>query len=382
MLSSTTVKLFGRPSLQKLARLSLTTAATQVSPIHIAQPKLITSFVPSRLSFSSGPSPATADMTTVSEQEYEILTKDNGNLWDQLRELINTQRWTTQDHATLSLLQEMPNVVNLFITRKSDNFLLGAVILIETQENILGNVYVMREGYRASGMGMKLVRMFMKILHKSFTEKPFLARGVPAMMGKYAGPPFYATHAYELYSYEFTDKKDLKDFFPAPASHPYRIVSVKDLTPRQFHQMIEYDKMVTGVDRTKFLTEYYSIDFVKGIVAFDSNNQIRGMAGLVPTTYEDGLFKLNPIYAENIDDASTFVHAVADQTNHPNAHFVLHTRTASAGDWMLKKCKDTNRKMNMVGVLCNATNLNQIYKDPSRTDLMFSPTNSPAHFDG
>ena len=27
------------------------------------------------------------------------------------------------------------------------------------------------------------------------------------------------------------------------------------------------------------------------------------MAGLVPTTLEDGLFKLNPIYAENKEDA-------------------------------------------------------------------------------
>ena len=42
------------------------------------------------------------------------------------------------------------------------------------------------------------------------------------------------------------------------------LVFFQDPIPRPFQELIDYDKTTTGVNRTKFLQNYYSLDFVEG----------------------------------------------------------------------------------------------------------------------
>ena len=55
----------------------------------------------------------------IKENEYRIAVKDTSNYFDQMKKMIIEEGWTTQDHATLSLLQEMPNAHCFYIVRKS-----------------------------------------------------------------------------------------------------------------------------------------------------------------------------------------------------------------------------------------------------------------------
>ncbi|CAI4223956.1 unnamed protein product [Auanema sp. JU1783] len=314
--------------------------------------------------------------------EYEIRVKDDCNLWDQLAEIQKKNGWTTQDLGTTSLLREMDTVTSLFIVRKKDNFLVGATVLIETEESVYANVYVLRDGYRASGLGMKLIIRFQQQLGPSLACKPLIARGAPAMMDKYKEEPFNGVHLYEMFYIKFQSKKEILDFFPIEGVCSYALLSVRNLNPKQFNAFIEYDKMITGVNREKFLRNYYSLAFVEGIVMFDLKGTIRGVAGSVPTNGGDYMYKINPVYAENSNDAAHLVHALVNQIPFDAAEFVTHIRTQSAGDCLLKRARDVNKPLGLVGVLCSATNLDQIYTDRSNSSLIFAPTNSPAHFDG
>lgn len=179
------------------------------------------------------------------------------------------------------------------------------------------------------------------------------------MWRAYTNRPFNAKFFYELYSLRFADRADLRSFFPLPPAHNYHVVSIKDTT--QFHwwmmeSIIEYDKMVTGQDRTTFLKNYFSIDFVDAVVLFDQEWKPKGMAAISPTGNIEGQFKLNPIYCQTPGDAGNIfcpkskylsfsailVHAIADVARHPDASFVTHIRRRSAGDWIYNRAKDTN----------------------------------------
>lgn len=59
--------------------------------------------------------------TVIKPEDYKLLTKDTKDYYDQMRRMIIAEGWTTQDHATLSLLQEMPNCHCFFIVRTSGN---------------------------------------------------------------------------------------------------------------------------------------------------------------------------------------------------------------------------------------------------------------------
>lgn len=64
-----------------------------------------------------------ANESLIKQEEYRIVTKNESNYFEQMKKMIISEGWTVQDHASLDLLQEMPNCLNFYIVRKSGNLL-------------------------------------------------------------------------------------------------------------------------------------------------------------------------------------------------------------------------------------------------------------------
>ena len=88
-----------------------------------------------------------------------------------------------------------------------------------------------------------------------------------------------------------------------------------------------------------------------GVALLSPTGAVVGLVGAVPT-FEDGLYKIAPIFASSPDDASHLVHAVLEQVQHPEAHFVFHRRTESAGDWCQRRSEE-------LGVSCSFLSANK-----------------------
>ncbi|ETN79809.1 hypothetical protein NECAME_09608 [Necator americanus] len=109
---------------------------------------------------------------------------------------------------------------------------------------------------------------------------------------------------------------------------------------------------------------------------------MQGLTGAVPTLNSHHIIKIGPIFAASRENACYLLKCITDMIQTPSATFVIHISTNSAGDWMLKKCRDAKIPLTFVGTAANSTcGKRIIYKDPSATELMFAPMNCPLYFD-
>lgn len=295
-----------------------------------------------------------------------------------MRDLVRTLPWTTQDEAMWQLLPEMKNIFPIFAVRKSDNFLLGGVTLVET-DIVYGAFYVMRPDLRGLGVGMTMMAHLMDMIAAAAKVKPVLGRGVQAMIEKYSGPPFYAIHHHEMYAFTLP-RNDVLNMFPSKGS-PLVPKSLKNMSPEQFEKVCDYDALVSGRHRGAFLKDYHSLFFTKGVALLDASGNVHGLVGAVPTLHDSDKFKIGPIFAESQDDACYLIKCISDLIPNPEAKFAVHISTNSAGDWMLQKCRDAAVPLVFVGTAANSTFNKIIYRDPCKTDLMYAPMNCPIYFD-
>ncbi|EPB77850.1 hypothetical protein ANCCEY_03026 [Ancylostoma ceylanicum] len=195
--------------------------------------------------------------------QFKIVRYGTPELWDQMRELVRTLSWTTQDEAMWQLIPEMKNTYPIFAIRKSDNYLLGGVTLVET-DIVYGAFYVLRPDLRGLGVGMKMMAHLIDVIAKVSKLKPVLGRGVPAMIEKYSGPPFYAIHHHEMYGFTLS-RKELLQMFPC-SSNTLVPKSVKEMNAEQFDKFCAYDHLASGRDRREFLKDHHSLFFTKGMI--------------------------------------------------------------------------------------------------------------------
>ncbi|EYC34597.1 hypothetical protein Y032_0001g489 [Ancylostoma ceylanicum] len=317
-------------------------------------------------------------MQQLTEDDVQILRHGTPELWDQMRALVRTMPWTSMDEATWQLLPEMKNIYPIFAVRKSDNYLLGGVTLVET-DVVFGAFYLIRPELRGLGVGMKMMAELIDSVAKPSKVKAMLGRGVTAMVQKYSGPPFYAIHHHELYAFTLP-RKELLELFPCSGS---TLVpkSFKEMNEEQFDKVCAYDRLVCGRDRKEFLKTYHSLFFTMGVALLDAAGDVHGIAGAVPTLHDPKLIKVGPVFAASQENACYLLECITDMVRVPDAKFVLPVSTNTAGDWMLKKCRDANIPLVFAGTAANSTYNGVIYKDPCSVELMFLPMNSPIYFD-
>ncbi|KAK6033877.1 hypothetical protein COOONC_28621 [Cooperia oncophora] len=239
-----------------------------------------------------------------------------------MRELVRPLPWTTQDEAMWQLMPEMKNIYPIFAVRKSDNFLLGGVALVET-DVVYGAFYVMRPDLRGLGVGMKMMAHLVHIISNDTKHKPALGR---------AG----LQHFHENKSVEM---------FPSNAALPF------------------------------------PYPLANGVALFDASGNVHGLVGAVPTLHNSDLFKIGPIFASNRNDAGHLLKCISDLIPGPNVKFALHISTNTAGDWMLQKCRDSGVPLVFVGTAANSTHNKIVYQDPCNTEMMYAPMNCPIFFD-
>uniref|UniRef100_A0A7I4Z853 N-acetyltransferase domain-containing protein n=1 Tax=Haemonchus contortus TaxID=6289 RepID=A0A7I4Z853_HAECO len=317
-------------------------------------------------------------MQQLREDDVEIIQYGTGEIWDQMRELVRVANWTTHDAATWQLFPERKNIYPIFAIRKSDNYLLGGVALVET-DIALGAFYVMRPEIRGLGTGMKMMVHLLHLLHHELKDKAAIGRAVQAMYDKYSGPPFYAIHHHEMYRF-MLPKEEILKMFPTTGSTLVP-VSVKDMNPAQFEKVCAYDELVTGRNRREFLKEFYSIFFTNGVGLFDASGNVHGFIGAVPTVADSQVIKISPIFASNNNDVGYLLKCILEMIPKPDVKYAIHPTTNSAGDWMLQKCRDADIPLVFCGTAGNSTHNNIIYKDPCKVELMYAPMNSALFFD-
>ncbi|EYC34601.1 hypothetical protein Y032_0001g490 [Ancylostoma ceylanicum] len=346
-------------------------------------------------------------MQRLSDDDVQIVRYGTPELWDQMRELVRTLSWTTQDEAMWQLIPEMKNTYPIFAIRKSDNYLLGGVTLVET-DIVYGAFYVLRPDLRGLGVGMKMMAHLIDVIAKVSKLKPVLGRGVPAMIEKYSGPPFYAIHHHEMYGFTLS-RKELLQMFPCSSNtlvpksvktifgtfkvhrRNQRIEEVRnmlitrkryeEMNAEQFDKFCAYDHLASGRDRREFLKDHHSLFFTKGVALLDAAGNVHGIAGAVPTLHNPKLFKIAPVFAATQENACYLIKCITDMIQGPDVKFVLHVSTNTAGDWILKKCRDANIPLVFTGTAANSTYNGIIYKDPCNAELMFVPMNCPIYFD-
>ncbi|VDK69384.1 unnamed protein product [Cylicostephanus goldi] len=118
-----------------------------------------------------------------------------------------------------------------------------------------------------------------------------------------------------------------------------------------------------------------------GIALLDAAGEVKGIAGACPTLHNSKLIKIAPVFASNQEDASYLIKCITNMYHEPDNKFVLHVSTETAGDWILKKCRDAKIPLAFVGTAANATYNGIMYKDPCNTERMFLPMNCPIYFD-
>ncbi|WKY16831.1 hypothetical protein Q1695_001444 [Nippostrongylus brasiliensis] len=313
------------------------------------------------------------------DDDIVIVNHGTAELWDQMRSLIRSMPWTTQDEATWQLLPEQTNVHPCFAIRKSDGAFLGGSAIIET-DIFYGAYYAVQPGLRGMGFGMKMTLQGMAVVLKALGKKPFLGRAVKEMLEKYEGPPLNAVPLNELYSFTLSRDALLRLFTSTGSSFTPK--SLKDMNEQQFDKVCEYDAFVVGRNRRTFLKDFHSLFFTKGVALLDANGDVHGLVSSVPTLCNRHLIKIGPIFAENRDDACYLIKCIVEQFTQPEVRFVIHITTGAAGDWILEKCRDAGVPLHMGAVTICATNKNNaMYKDPCKTEYMYAPMNCPLYFD-
>ncbi|VDO73099.1 unnamed protein product [Heligmosomoides polygyrus] len=306
-------------------------------------------------------------MQRLTDDDVEVVRNGTPELWDQMRDLVRTLPWTTQDEAMWQLLPEMKNIFPIFAVRKSDNFLLGGVTLVET-DIVYGAFYVMRPDLRGLGVGMTMMAHLMDMIAAAAKVKPVLGRGVQAMIEKYSGPPFYAIHHHEMYAFTLP-RNDVLNMFPSKGS---------PLVPKSLKKV---NWICGGYALRKSDSEHEPRAIREGVALLDASGNVHGLVGAVPTLHDSDKFKIGPIFAESQDDACYLIKCISDLIPNPEAKFAVHISTNSAGDWMLQKCRDAAVPLVFVGTAANSTFNKIIYRDPCKTDLMYAPMNCPIYFD-
>ncbi|KHJ97471.1 hypothetical protein OESDEN_02549 [Oesophagostomum dentatum] len=191
----------------------------------------------------------------------QVTIKPTAELWDQLRDLVRTMPWTTQDEAMWQLIPEMKNIYPVFAVRKSDGLLLGGVAIVVT-DIVFGPFYVMRPGIRGNGIGMKMMGPLLGLMAEPVKTRAIIGRAVTAMIEKYSGPPFYAIHKHEMYAFGLP-REELLNLFPCTANNTLVPKSFKEMNAEQFEKVCAYDQMASGRDRRDFLKQYHSLFFTK-----------------------------------------------------------------------------------------------------------------------
>ncbi|KAK6765431.1 hypothetical protein RB195_025376 [Necator americanus] len=318
-------------------------------------------------------------MQRLNEDDIHIVHNVTSEMWDQLRELVRTMDdWTSHDEAMYQLLPELKNVYPLFALRKSDKYLLGGLAVVVT-DVVYCAFYIMRPGVQGKGIGLKMMNQIMHMMSDHTKKVPVVGRSVSSMLDKYTGPPLYAVHLFELYSFTLP-KKELLHIFPCSVNS-LAPKSTKELNAEQFEKVCAYDQHITGRDRRAFLKDWHSLFFTKGVALFDAAGTVHGLIGASPLLYDGKIFKIGPIFAASRDNACYLLKCITDIIQVPDAKFVTHISTNTSGDWMLKKCRDANIPLTLTGTSLNPTYTKLIYKDPCVTELMFAPMNTPIFFD-
>ncbi|KAK6765435.1 hypothetical protein RB195_025379 [Necator americanus] len=129
-------------------------------------------------------------MQRVAEEDIHIVRDVTSEMWDQMRELMRTVPWTTQDEAVWQLLPEMKNILPVFAIRKSDTYVLGGLAMVVT-DILYGAFYVMRSNFRGQGIGMKLTYELTELVRGFAEMKPVLGRGGKSLADQQKIPLFH-----------------------------------------------------------------------------------------------------------------------------------------------------------------------------------------------
>ncbi|CAJ0580519.1 unnamed protein product, partial [Mesorhabditis spiculigera] len=155
---------------------------------------------------------------------------------------------------------------------------------------------------------------------------------------------------------------------------------VSQLTPEEFEKLLEFDRFVTGRDRSQFLRLHYGLEVTEGAVLFGDDRKVVAVASVGPTDRpEDHNWKVAPIYANNLETAATLAIIVANWAGAQDekARILLpildDTRGAEELATVLKK--------HIVPHVVGITLYNGDYSNPIRLEHLYVPHNNSGHFD-
>ncbi|CAJ0580338.1 unnamed protein product, partial [Mesorhabditis spiculigera] len=297
--------------------------------------------------------------------EVEFLDGPTEKLWKQWNDQIAIEAWSGDDVSMRTLTPILPTTRCVFARRKDTGDYLGAV----TWNEYDGYTFI-------GGVG--------RVLWDRATDRwpagqPHILRAVAEM------EPYYRRRngmigEQNLIMYMDHWRK-FCDYLEPEAFYYLDTTLVSELNPKQFQKLLDFDKYMTGRDRSEFLRLHFGLEKTEGAVVFGDDGNIWGMASVGPTDRpDDHRWKISPIYAETLPAAASLAirmekNWAGSQDDH--AHVLVQILDLTRGDFELGPVLAKHVKPHKVGV----TLYNRNYYNPIRLHNLYVPHNNSGHFD-
>ncbi|GMS92227.1 hypothetical protein PENTCL1PPCAC_14402, partial [Pristionchus entomophagus] len=310
---------------------------------------------------------------------HTIVNEGTDILWTQLANIVRALGSSRQHVCVFSMLPSLASTRCVFAQKTEDGSFLGGVVWSEHNDDEvawIGMYACVSEvhGYEIGG------RIWSRMMERIGSNGKIIGlRALPPMAAKYASrdlPLEISRMRCNLMS--SAELHLVCDKLNADASY-HSILLKSALSAEHLNQLHEFDKQMTGRDRSDVLSAYLASPLFECVVLLDHADNISGWAGISSTGFEDAhLFKLAPVYASSLPEFAALTKALIPfcERFHADASIIIHILTGTVGERVLEPLLSNQQNFDRV------TLFSKKFDWRLRKHMCFTPHNTPAHFDG
>uniref|UniRef100_A0A914WM82 N-acetyltransferase domain-containing protein n=1 Tax=Plectus sambesii TaxID=2011161 RepID=A0A914WM82_9BILA len=297
--------------------------------------------------------------------------------WAQMRHLVETANWTSDDHSVMDMLPYFPATRSVFAVEGDK--VLGFAVWSESPETRItwvGFYYIIEE-LRGKGLGRQVWK---KMMDCKPAGKTWALRAFEDMVAKYRSEDFPIAGE-EMRKVAITAGA-LKEGADKAASinSTTTVRCVSQLSEDELKQLCAYDKEVTKQDRSAMLREFFKQKGVIGAVA-QRDGAVVGYGATVPTALvERKQIKLAPLFADKFETAVAIVKQLLVDAD-PESPLIIYVLERSIGNKefinFLLQQKNARHEITCHTILTDAND-----SFPIDLNACFVPHNHACHIDG
>ncbi|GMS97580.1 hypothetical protein PENTCL1PPCAC_19755 [Pristionchus entomophagus] len=263
---------------------------------------------------------------------HTIVDEGTDHLWEQLANIVRKMGWTSHDNTVLSMLPSLASIRCVFSQKNEDGSFLGGIVWSENNDEVAWiGMYVCVPEVRGCGIGGRIWSRMMERIRA--TGKTFGLRALPPMAAKYSArdiPLEISRMRCNIMS--CAELREICDKLETTSS---TILLKSSLSGTHLHELLAFDKQMTGRDRSAVLSAFLASPSFECAVLLDDAGGISGWAGITSTGLEESqLFKLAPVYASSLSEVAALIKPLLPfcESFYADARIIIHILTGTVGD--------------------------------------------------